>query len=202
MKTFKYLLLTLLTLLFISCSSTATVQYSNHSNTMYLGDKKAPVKVEFTNPNYMGHFHRCANFPYTIKDKHKKYGKLFVESISLHSNCFWNGSPLSLLEGKIGISSEVKSMKTVEQITVGNYVLKTYLVNDKKYLSIIYNYGRGHTFIVDDMGILYSLVAKSYDKNYEDRYSFKPRYTSNYNKSMVRDNMIHQYFEREPFVVD
>ncbi len=202
MKTIKFLLLTLISFLFISCSSSAVFQYSTQSNTMVLGDKKAPVKVEFTNPNYRGNIHRCTGFPYTISDDHKKYGKLFIESISLNSNCYWNGSPLSLLEGKIRISSEVKSMKTVEQISVSNYVLKTYLVNEKEYLSIIYVYGRNHTFIVDDEGVLYAEVLKSFDENYENKYASKPRYVSNYNKSMVRDNLMHQYFEREPIVVE
>ena len=57
MKTFKFLLLTLVTLLFISCSSTTVFQYSTQSNTMYLGNKKTPIKESkniafFLNPKY------------------------------------------------------------------------------------------------------------------------------------------------------
>ncbi len=185
MKTIKFLLLSITCFLFISCSSSAVFQYSTQANTMILGDKKAPVKVEFTNPNYRGSIHRCTRFPYTISDEHKKYGKL--------------GFPLGLLESKIRLLSEIKSMKTVEKIEVNNYVFKTYLVNDQEYLSLIYIYGLKDTFIVDDDGVLYAEVLKSFDENYEDEYSSKPRYSSNYNKSLVRDNIMHQYFEREPY---
>lgn len=202
MKTIKFLLLSITCFLFISCSSSAVFQYSTQSNTMILGDKKAPVKVEFTNPNYRGSIHRCTRFPYTISDEHKKYGKLFVESISLYEVCNWNGFPLGLLESKIRLLSEIKSMKTVEKMEVHNYVFKTYLVNEKAYLSIIYIYGLKDTFIVDDEGILYTELIKSFDKNYEDKYASKPRYVSNYNKSLVRDNLMHQYFEREPIDVE
>jgi len=168
---------------------------------MILGDKKSPLKLEFTNPNSRGSIHICTSFPYTINDDHTKYGKLFIESISLYEGCDWNGFPLGLLESKIRFLSEVKSMKTVEKVEVSNYVLKTYLVNEKEYLSIIYIYGSSDTFIVDDKGILYSEIVKTFDKNYKDIYSSKPRYTSNYNKSMVRDNLMHQYFERVPIDV-
>ena len=125
-----------------------------------------------------------------------------MESISLYDICNWNGFPLGLLESKIRSLSEIKSMKTVEKVEVNNYVFKTYLVNEKEYFSIMYIYGLKDTFIVDDEGLLYAEVLKSFDKNYEDKYASKPRYVSNYNKSLVRDNLMHHYFEREPIDVE
>ncbi|NQY94471.1 MAG: hypothetical protein HRT43_09920 [Campylobacteraceae bacterium] len=202
MKTFKFLLLILISFFFISCSTSAVFQYSTQTNTLFLGDSNSPVKVEFSDPKYRGSIHKCTSFPYTINDDHSKYGKLFVESISLYDVCNWNGFPLGLLESKIRFLSEVKSMKTVETVEVNNYVFKTYLVNEKEYLSIMYIYGLKDTFIVDDEGILYAEVLKSFDENYVDMYGSKPRYSSNYNKSMVRDNIMHHYFEREPIDVE
>jgi len=169
---------------------------------MYLGNTKTPVKVKFTQVNYRGNINRCTKFPYTINDSHEKYGKLFVESVSLYDICNWNGHPLSLLEGKIRFLSGIDSMKSLEKIEVNNYVFKTYLINEKEHLSIIYIYGMKDTFIIDNDGILYAEVLKTFDKDYNNKFESKPRYQKVYDKSMVRDNIIYSYFQREPFVAE
>jgi len=169
---------------------------------MYLGNKKSPLKVEFNKEGYRGNLNRCTKFPYTITDNHPKYGKIFVESVSLYDICNWNGHPLSLLEGKIRFSGSIGSMSTVEKIEVNNYVFKTYLINEKEYLSIIYIYDTKDRFIVDNKGVLYTKILKTFDKNYENKFSSQLRYNKTYDKSMVRDNIIYSYFQREPFVAE
>jgi hypothetical protein len=54
-----------------------------------------------------------------------------------------------------------------------------------------------NTFIVDYKGVLFNKMIKNFDTNYINAYENKPRFFSNYNSSLVNQNVIKNYFSEE-----
>ena len=199
MRFYKYLLLILLSLFFVSCSSTIQYNYAQNSKMLTFGiSGNKHIKIKLTKPIYVDSFNSCANFSYTISDKNTKYGNLFIENINLEHNCTWNGLSTSFLESDFKDKLKLSSIEVVEEFDIKNYNFKTYLINKKSYMSLIHVFGPYmDTIIIDYDGKLYDEVLKSFKSDYVNKYISKKRFISNYNESMVRNNMFNGYFGRE-----
>lgn len=140
----------------------------------------------------------CTNTSYIINKNDKEYGRIFIESISLNSNCFWNGLPRSYFEGLLTRSLNVKSLRVLERLDYPNYEFTTYLVNDRYFLNLIYNFtSLNDTFILDYKGKYFEKKVREFDKHYGNIYINKKRFNMNYEDSLVQKNIINNYFQKE-----
>lgn len=194
----RYSFVFLIILLFTACSNKSSVyNYSKNSQILTLGKSpKNSISLNLTNPLIQHQSNLCVNESYTLLDNNQNLGRLFIESISLNSNCDWNGLPLSFFESSIKSNLKISSFETVESFDISSYHFKTYKVNDDSYLSIIYIYGSKARFIIDYNGRLYDNLLKSFKQDFVNKYYSKKRYQGSYNYSLVKQNFINQYFQR------
>ncbi len=199
MNFFKYFLLIFVTLFFVSCGQTSLYNFSEKNNTLSFGlNKDNYMKIKFTKPTYTDSFDSCAVLSYTISDKNAEYGKIFIENINLAHNCVWNGLATSFIESDFKDKLKLSSIEVVEELDIKNYNFKTYLINKKSYMSLIYIFSPLRDIIIIDYdGKLYDEVLRSFRSDYTNKYLSKKRYTSNYNESLVRNNMFNNYFSRQ-----
>lgn len=194
----KYSFLFFIILLFTACSNKSSIyNYSRNSQILTLGKGvENRVSINLTNPLIQYQSNICVNESYILLDNNQNLGRLFIESISLNSNCDWNGLPLSFFESSIKSNLKINSLETVESFDISSYHFKTYKVNNDSYLSVIYIYGSKARFIIDYNGRLYDKLLKSFKANFTNRYYSKKRYQGSYNYSLVKQNFINQYFQR------
>jgi len=196
MKIKNYLLMALLTFFFIGCTSTTRYQFN--TNKLVLGKTDSLVDLNFTNPKFQRQGSFCTTESYTISDENKDYGYIFIESIELSNNCYWNGLPSSFLQNNIKQQLNLNSLKTVEDYDIDGYNFKTLKVNDDSYLNLIYIYsGNKNRFIIDSKGNLYDKLLRGFKKDYKNKYLKEKRFLGKYNDSLVRKNIINRYFEAE-----
>lgn len=204
-KMFQTFILVLLLLFISGCSSSSTVfNYSKNSKTLLLGkDNQNLIKVAFTNPYIQNHqTFKCVNNSYTLRDENFKYGRLFIESISLNSSCNWNGLSLGFFESNLRAQLNINKIQKVEEFEISSYIFRTYKINNDSYLSLIYNYSRNiDRFIIDYNGKLYDEMLKIFKPEYKTSMKFQKRFLGNYNDSLVRKNLIQNYFEEERWSV-
>jgi len=198
---YKILIITVLLLFITSCSSVNSVyKYSSNDKTIYFGkDAKNIIPIELTNPiiKYHNSF-SCNPNSYTLSDENKEYGRLFIEYINLSSDCKWNGLASGFFESNVKSQLKLDSMKTVEEFDISSYSFKTFKINNDLYLSIIYLYGgRSDRFILDYNGKLYTKLLKSFKPDYKSNINFQKRFLGNYDDSLVRKNIINEYFQEE-----
>lgn len=205
-KIFQTFILILLLLFISGCSSSSTVfNYSKNNKTLLLGkDNQNLIKVAFTNPSIQNHqTFKCVNNSYTLRDENFKYGRLFIESISLNSSCNWNGLSLGFFESNLRAQLNINKMQKVEEFEISSYIFRTYKINNDSYLSLIYNYSRNiDRFIIDYNGKLYDELIKIFKPDYKTNIKFQKRFLGNYNDSLVRKNLIQNYFEEERWSVN
>jgi hypothetical protein len=173
--------------------------YSKKSNILSLGiNSENFIKIELTKALHTDTFNSCSNFSYTIRDKNEIYGNLFIEYISLEHSCVWNGLSTSFFESDFKHKQNLSSMEVVEEFDIKTYNFKTYLINKKSYMNLIYIYGVSKDIlIVDYDGKLYDKVLKVFKPDYVNKYIQKERYNSSYNESLVQNNIFNEYFIRE-----
>ena len=139
----------------------------------------------------------CTNFSYISQNDEEKYGKLFYEYINLDSNCSWNGMSRGFFDDLFKSTLKLKNMKALERINYGNYEFTTYIIDDKYYMNLIYNYTVTEDFfIIDYKGKLFDEMIRKYDKNYINKFLKEPRFNSNYSNSLVRMNILNGYFSK------
>lgn len=143
-------------------------------------------------------FDPCTNDSYIATLNDKKYGRLFIEYISLNNNCHWNGYQRGYFMYQFQDKLKIKDMKAVEDFNFANYEITTYLVDNKYYVNLIYKYGVSEDeFILDYSGLMSSEIIKKYDNSYVSKYQDKGRFNRDYNYSLVKENFINSYFVRE-----
>ena len=143
-------------------------------------------------------FDPCTNDSYIATLNDKKYGRLFIEYISLNNNCHWNGYQRGYFMYQFQDKLKIKDMKAVEDFNFANYEITTYLVDNKYYVNLIYKYGVSEDeFILDYSGLMSSEIIKKYDNSYVNKYQDKGRFNRDYNYSLVKENFINSYFVRE-----
>jgi hypothetical protein len=145
---------------------------------------------------------RCVSSSYTIFDENSNFGKLFVESVTLDSNCKWRGLAISAFKNNLEREVGDKNIEVVESIEKKNISFRTFKVGDS-YISLINIYDVStEKFILDYSGKLYTKLISYYDKSYVDKYSSEKRFTKTYNDSLVRKNFFFHYFYKEIEKVD
>lgn len=182
-----------------------TLSGCSFSNASYDGNENLFIKNEkillSSSKKYLNPA-SCVDFAYTIYDENSPYGKLFIESIDLSSNCKWNGFPRGFLQTSMKKYLKITSLEQVEKIDVNGYEVSTYKVDDKAYVSLIYKYfGSDEKFIIDYNGVLSEAILQRFKPSYKSKYKNMKRYSKKYNKSLVRDNFFESYFsgDREIF---
>lgn len=182
---------------FFSACSLSNPSYDGNENLFIKNEKiLLSTSKKYLNPAF------CIDFAYTIYDENSPYGKLFIESIDLSSNCKWNGFPRGFLQTSMKKYLKITSLEQVEKIDVEGYELSTYKVDNKAYVSLIYKYfGSDEKFIIDYEGVLSESIIQRFKSEYKSKYKNMERYSNKYNKSLVRDNFFESYFsaEREIF---
>lgn len=204
-KFFQSFIIVFILLFITGCTTANSVfNYSSNNKTLLLGkDNKNLTRVKFDNPYIQYHqAFRCVNNSYTLRDENYKYGKLFLEYINISSSCNWNGSALGFFESNLRKQLNIKSMERVESFDISSYVFRTYKVNNDSYFSVIYIYsGNVDRFIIDYNGKLYDELIKSFKPEYKTNIYFQKRFSGNYNDSLVRKNLIENYFKEERWTI-
>ena len=180
----KYIYLIGVVFFFNACSAT-----NYNSITNYIDLKKE--RKQFTNST-------CSFNSFIINSQTPKYGKIFIEHVELNNNCEWNGFSRSYFDNLFKEKTHVKSMVAVERVDFENFEFSTYLINDKYILNLISEFsGSKSVFTLDYKGLLFNEMIKKFDKNYVSVYLEKPRFSSNYNSSLVNQNIVKDYFNKE-----
>jgi|GEM_PF-1565469 len=194
----KIFLFFIFTLTIIGCAKPLVdYQFSKANATLKFNEN---TQINFSNSaKYKDWLSPCVLDGYTIFDKNTNYGQIFMESISLTSQCTWRGLSLSAFELNFKRELRIKTMELVENIDVDNFTsFRTYKVNGDSYLSLIYKTDvSSDRFILDYEGRLYTKLLSTYTKDYEDKFSDKKRFSTIYNHSLVEKNFVYQYFHRE-----
>lgn len=185
----KFIYLIFIALFFNACTST---NYNSIAN--YIDMKKE--NKQFTNNS-------CTFNAYTTNSTSKEYGNIFIEHIALTPTCKWNGFQRSYFDDLFKQKTNIKTMVALERIDFQNMEFSTYLINDKYIMNLIYDFSSSSdTFIIDYKGVLFNKMIKNFDKNYINKYIDKPRFSSNYNASLAKQNIIEHYFTEEMELMD
>lgn len=189
------------TLFFTACSSSKSFfEYSKNKQKVLIGKNlNETFTLELTKPSIKYYSSApCVSKSYTINDLNMKYGRVFIEYISLNNNCYWKALPLSFFERNLRTELNIKKLKTLESYDIDSYLFKTYRVDDKFYLNLIYNYeSKAQKFILDFDGKLYKDLLKKFKSDYSKDFSSKKRFQGNYNGSLAKKSLRNRYFEEE-----
>lgn len=140
----------------------------------------------------------CTNFSFISQNQEEKYGKLFYEYINLDLSCSWNGMSRGFFDDLFKSTLKLKNIKVLERVDYKNYEFSTYIIDDKYYMNLIYQYTTFEDlFIVDYDGKFFDEKIRKFNPNYENKYLKEPRFNSNYSNSLVRMNILNSYFSRQ-----
>lgn len=165
---YKIIVSFLLTVLFTSCS----------------------LKKE-KNKNYT--FHSCTVSSYT-----KSLDTLFIEYINLDISCNWTALPRSYFEELYKNSLGIKNLSLIESLDYDEYQFNTYLIDNKYYMNLIWqSKNTEEKFILDNKGLYFDKLIRTFNKNYKNISLDKKRFTKDYNTSLVENNILGSYFISE-----
>lgn len=188
---FKFLFLIAFSLFFSSCSA---LSYSYLSHTKELrfkvpNDKLYQVKLQ--NPKVNSTFDACTMDSYTLKDANS----VFIEHLSLHSNCKFNAEAFGLFLYEFKENLKLKSLKPIESFTFSNYEFYTYEVDENSIVNFIFIFSPFEdTFIVDFEGKIYQEILQQFNPSYVNSYKTRKRFYKNYDYSLVKMNVFKGYF--------
>lgn len=182
----------------LSACSTLSYSYTAQKNQMNfktLNDTAFVLKL--SNPTLAIQNDSCSLYSYTLSDVSQGYGKIFVEDITLHSNCQFNQEALGAFMYEFKEQLKLQSLSKVEELAFKNYEFLTYKVNDMAYVNIIFIYAPfSSTFIVDYEGKLHHELLLQFNPLYKNNYLLEKRFDANYHYSLVRMNIFKGYFSR------
>lgn len=139
----------------------------------------------------------CSDSSFINNIKTNIYGDLFIENISLNNNCQWNGLSRGFFEDLFRKSLNIKKLQIIERFNFSNIEFTTYLVDDKFYVNLIYQYlFNKDIFILDYKGIYSEEKIKIFNKDYKNKYISKNRFTEKYSLSLVNKNIVNGYFSK------
>lgn len=188
---FKFLFLIAFSLFFSSCSA---LSYSYLANTKELrfkvpNDKLYPIKLQ--NPKVNSTFDACTMDSYTLKDGNA----VFIEHLSLHSNCKFNAEALGLFLYEFKENLKLKSFKPIESFAFSNYEFYTYEVDENSIVNFIFIFSPFEdTFIVDFEGKIYQEILLQFNPSYSNSFKTQKRFYKNYDYSLVKMNVFKGYF--------
>jgi hypothetical protein len=194
---YQALFLLITALFFSSCASLNYTYNTAQKSLDFRLDKEKPYHVVLQNPTLQPQFDACSSYSYTLKDDSAEFGKLFIEHISLHSNCQFNAQSLGFFLYEFKEQLKLKKFtKLLEQLH-GNYEFLTYKINDTSVVNFIFIYSSfDYTFIVDYEGKLFQTLLQHFDILNENDFSNLARFDVNYDYSLVRMNLFKGYFTR------
>jgi len=177
----------LMTLFFTACISKSVNSLHSVENYIDLSKLEKQNTID-----------RCTYSSYILNTSNVEYGDIFIEEVNLNNNCQWNGFQRSFFDDLFKEKTAVKTMVALERLDFPSYEFSTYLINNKYVMNLIYEFSmNGNKFIVDYKGKLFSKMIKQFDISYKNKYLDKPRFSSNYNSSLVNQNIIKNYFNVE-----
>lgn len=140
---------------------------------------------------------------YDMKTRHDSYVQqaytinnedIFLEYIKLDMNSSWFGEPLSVYEGFFKEKLAIRTLQTLENKEISNYVFQTKKVNDSFVLHFINIYSSdSNAIIVDTKGELYKKLLSCLDSSYEYKFEDEEKGSVNFNISIVKENAIRGY---------
>jgi hypothetical protein len=98
----KFIYLVLIALLFSSCTSSKINIVNNYIDI-------SKEKKQFTNDS-------CSFNSYILNSSSREYGNIFIEHVSLHTNCIWNGFERSYFDNLFKEKTHIKTMLALERI--------------------------------------------------------------------------------------
>ncbi|MFA7084628.1 MAG: hypothetical protein WC141_08850 [Arcobacteraceae bacterium] len=189
--------LVLVAIFFSSCSALTYTYQPHEKSLVFKKTKESFYTVQLLNPKVINTYDSCALGSYILQDKSPLYGNIFIEHISLMSNCLFNSDTFGLFIYEFKEQLKLKSLKPIETIKHNNYEFYAYKTNDEKIVNFIFIYSPfEYTFLVDYNGKLYEEVVKQFDALYESPYLDSERFQGNYNYSLVKMNVFKAYFTR------
>ena len=188
---YRLFLLCCISLFFTACSNSMLYDYSSSKKELkFKIDEQNYIKTPLNNALFANTFDGCTNDSYTINES-----RYFIEHISLHSNCRWNGLSGGFFEYQFKEKLKLKSMETLERIEINNYTFSTFNINNESVLNIIWLYGAYQdTFIIDYEGKLFNQLITALKPDYKNKYIHQTRFKSDYKQSLVNMNFIKSYF--------
>ncbi|MAD42220.1 MAG: hypothetical protein CL623_07495 [Arcobacter sp.] len=184
LKLINLLFIASMALFFTACTST---KYNNVNNYIDL----SKINKQYTSDS-------CTFSSYILNTSSAEYGDIFIEQVNLNNNCEWNGFQRSYFDDLFKEKNSIKTMVAIERLDFQGYEFSTYLINDKYIMNLIYKFsGNENKFIIDYNGKLFTKMIRQFDKTYENKYLKKPRFSSNYNSSLVNQNILKNYFNEE-----
>lgn len=193
-----FLFFTFVLVAFTGCLGTKTYNYSPQQDKLtFKVDKQKYFDYKLINPQFKYSFDNCTNESYTISD-----ASIFLEYISLNSNCRWNGSSNGFFEYQIKDKLKLKSLTMINRLEVDNYIFSTLKVNETHKLQTVH-YWATYTdlFIIDYDGRLTFSLLKELDAYEKFESSTLPRYVKRYNQSLVHFNFLNSYFNADTEIV-
>ena len=182
---------------FSACSSLSYSYTSKNNQINFKTLNNTIFHFKLNQPTLRVNNDRCSLYSYTLSDVSKEYGKIFVEDISLHSNCQFNQEALGAFMYEFKEQLKLDSLRKVEALEFNNYEFLTYQVNDMLYVNIIFIYAPfSSTFIVDYEGKLHHELLLQFNPLYKNRYLHEKRFDGNYDYSLVKMNVFKNYFSR------
>ncbi len=199
----KSLIVTLAIFLFSACFSFNNLStHSKITNELIFFQNNRVLETIFLTKPIKNYFSSsfCVKESYIINDTNDKFGKIFFEYIDLDTQCKWTGLPRSFFETSFRFELRVDLLEVVESIEVDSYTFRTYKIDNKSFLSVIYIDSMStNIFLIDYEGKLYTKLLKKFKSEYKNIYLNKKRYEGNYNKSLARKSFIEHYFRYEDF---
>lgn len=189
----KNLMFCVLILLFTACSS-VTYNYKQSLNELnFKLDENKFLKKKLDNTKFVYTFDKCTNDSYLLLNE-----DIFVENISLQTNCRWNGLSNGFFEYEFKHKLKLKSMESLERIDVKNYHFSTHKINETHRLHIIWIWGAyTDTFIIDYTGKLYQELLSHLKPDYKYTHQGLSPFKADYQESLVRLNFIKGYFNAD-----
>ncbi len=158
--------------------------------------KNQKLDSEFSNYKKISTFDYCSNFSYIQNIDDLKYKRLFIEYISIKSDCKWNGLSRGYFVDLFRDNIKVNSFKLVSREDFSNLEISTYIIDEQYYIDIINSFGvLDDLLIIDFDGIYTDEILKSFGKR--NIYLDKNRFFVEYNKSLVRMNFFKTYFSKD-----
>lgn len=198
---YKILFIVAIATIFIGCvkEQSLNVDYNSKDNLLVVNVENKNINIPLTDYKHEMQFTTCVDpNSFTLFDKNSKYGTFFVESISLNSDCKWNGLASGYFISEFKSNMKIKSLKLLDRVSKKSVEISTYLA-DGKYLNFIYIYGPSDDrMILDTKGELSQLILNQLGLDDKINYLDKPRFELNsYDFSLVENNFLKKYFSRE-----
>ncbi len=190
---FKFLFLIACALFLTSCSALSYSYSSNSKELMFKVPNDKLYGFKLKSPKISPTFDACTIDSYTLKETQS----VFIEHISLHSNCKFNSEAFGLFLYEFKENLKLKSLKPLETLTFSNYEFYTYEVDENSIVNFIFIFSPFEdTFIVDFEGKIYQEILQQFDPSYSNSFENQKRFYKNYDYSLVKMNVFKGYFTK------